>query len=73
MRTQKATQNRRNRPNPMPAHVIDRSREEEIVLHNWAASDGQQIVDDLDIDDSAFEPLDMELADIRRSNTYLDG
>ena len=70
MHAQKTATTSNSRARAMP--MIDRSREEELLLQNWAASDRQRIIDDLDSDDASDQQLCMELASVRAGSGYFD-
>ena len=70
MHAQKTTRTSNSRARAMP--MIDRSREEKLLLQNWAASDRQRIIDDLDSDDASDQQLCMELARVRAGSGYFD-
>ena len=45
--------------------MINRGREEKLLLQNWAVSDLKRVVDDLDSDEASDQQLCVELANIR--------
>ena len=45
--------------------MINRGREEKLLLQNWAVSDLERVVDDLESDEASDQQLCMELTSIR--------
>ncbi len=70
MHAQKTIKTRNFRTRAMP--MIDRSREEKLLLEKWAASDREQFVDDLDSGDASGEELNMEFAGTWARNDCFD-
>ncbi len=63
MHAQKTTKTNSSRARAMP--MIDRGREEKLLLQNWAVSDLERFLDDLDSDEDSDQQLRMELANVR--------
>ena len=72
MNGSKATRNGGSHPRAIPSAVIDRNREEEILLRRWLALDNEQLIDELDSDQAADRHLEMVLAGIREDKVYFD-